>query len=131
MKGRPFLDSNILIYAFSEEERADRAEELLRMGGVISVQVLNEFVNVSLRMNRSWPEIEQSLEQLKTLFPSPVPLTRDTHERAVTLARGHSFAFYDALIVAAAAEAHCETLLTEDMQHERQIGPVRIINPFR
>ena len=45
-------------------------------------------------------------------------------------ARDHSLAFYDALIVAAALEAGCDTLLTEDMQHGRTFLGCTIVNPF-
>jgi predicted nucleic acid-binding protein len=57
-------------------------------------------------------------------------LTAGTHELAVTLARDHGLAFYDALIVASAIEAGCDTLYTEDMRHTRAIGGLTIRNPF-
>lgn len=60
-----------------------------------------------------------------------VPITIGTHEAAVALAREHAFNFYDALIVASALEAGCDTLFTEDMQHGRTIGGLAIWNPFR
>lgn len=59
-----------------------------------------------------------------------VPITLETHVAAVTLAREHRLSFYDALIVAAALEAGCDTLFSEDLQHGRTIGPLRIRNPF-
>ena len=64
MNPKPFLDTNILIYAFaSNDPRSDRAEALLVAGGVISIQVLNEFVNVSRRkLAREWSEIDGALK---------------------------------------------------------------------
>ena len=59
-----------------------------------------------------------------------MPLTAVTHETALELARDHGLAFYDALIVAAAIEAGCDTLFSEDMQHGRVIGGLTIVNPF-
>ena len=53
-----------------------------------------------------------------------------THAAAVAMARDHSLAFYDALILAAAIEAGCETLYSEDFQHGRQFGDCTIVNPF-
>ena len=42
--GDVFFDTNVLLYLISEDiTKADRAETLLALGGVISVQVLNEF----------------------------------------------------------------------------------------
>jgi predicted nucleic acid-binding protein len=47
MNAKPFLDTNVIVYAFSSNDlRSKRAEALLEGGGVVSVQVLNEFVNV-------------------------------------------------------------------------------------
>jgi predicted nucleic acid-binding protein len=57
-------------------------------------------------------------------------LTSDTHAAALLLARDHSFAFCDALIVASAIEAGCDILYSEDMQHGRVIGGLPIRNPF-
>jgi predicted nucleic acid-binding protein len=63
-------------------------------------------------------------------FPDVVPLTADTHGIALGLARDHGFAFYDALILAAATESGCDILYSEDMQHDRVIGGLTIRNPF-
>jgi predicted nucleic acid-binding protein len=59
-----------------------------------------------------------------------VPLTDKTSRMAIVLARDNGIAFYDALIVASAIEAGCDTLYTEDMQHGRAVGGVTICNPF-
>ena len=56
--------------------------------------------------------------------------TSATHAAAVSLARDHGFAFYDALIVAAALERGCDTLFSEDMQHGRSVAGLTIVNPF-
>jgi len=58
-------------------------------------------------------------------------LSVSTHEAALALARDHGLAFDDALIVASAIEAGCDTLFTEDMQHDRKFGRLAIVNPFR
>ena len=57
-------------------------------------------------------------------------ISLSTHQAAVALSRDHNIAFYDALIVAAAQEAGCDTLFTEDMQHGRTFGSLTIVNPF-
>jgi predicted nucleic acid-binding protein len=132
MNAKPFLDTNILVYAFTMgDRRSTIALKLLGDGGVVSVQVLNEFVNVSRRKLRfQWAEVESALRALRTMLDPPIPLTVDLHESAITLARDHRLAFYDALIVAAASRANCAILLTEDMQHDRSIGGLTIRNPF-
>ena len=126
-----FFDSNILIYAFSTDVRRDRALAAIAGGGVISAQVLNEFTNVLRNKQKlDWPVIEAALHSLRFRFPDIVPLTADIHAAAVAVAREHGLAFYDALIVAAAAEAGCDILYSEDMQHGRAIADLTIRNPF-
>lgn len=126
-----FLDSNILVYAYSTHARRARAVVLLAEGGVISAQVLNEFTNVLRnKQKQAWPVIESALASVRLRFPEIVPLTADTHAAALALARDHGFFFYDGLIVAAAIEAGCDTLWSEDMQDGRVVGGLTIRNPF-
>ena len=128
---RPFLDTNVLVYALSADPRHDRAQGLLADGGTVSVQVLDELVNVLRRkLQRSWPEIEAALTDLGAVLGNPIPLTLAIHQAARWLARDHGFAFHDALIIAAALDAGCDTLLTEDMQDGRQVAGLTIVNPF-
>jgi predicted nucleic acid-binding protein len=132
MSAKSFLDTNVLIYAFAANDpRSGKAEALLAAGGVISVQVLNEFVNVSRRkLGRGWADIESALGVLRTLLDPPLPLTIDLHEAAVAHARDHGFAFYDALIIATASRSGCNVLYTEDMHHGQSIGRLIIRDPF-
>lgn len=132
MPGDRFLDTNILIYAFTTgDRRCATAEALLAEGGVIGVQVLNEFTNVVRNKLRwDWPQLDAALEVIAELTEPARPLTADIHTHAVKLARTSALSFYDALIIAAAADADCRLLLTEDMQHGRKFGGVTIQNPF-
>ncbi len=128
-----FLDTNILVYASTPNDpRSPLAQSLLRQGGIISVQVLNEFTNVALwKLKRTWPEITAALAIIRVLFPDPRPITIDTHSAAVRIAANEGFSFYDALIVASAQQAGCATLLSEDLQHGRVIRPgLTVRNPF-
>jgi predicted nucleic acid-binding protein len=126
-----FFDTNILVYAFLAAEKRARALAVLADGGIISAQVLNEFTNVARkRHQRAWPEIEAAVEVIRARFPDIVPITAETHASAMVLARQNGFAFYDALIVAAALASGCDTLLSEDLQHGRIIHGLTIRNPF-
>ncbi len=134
MPDKAFFDTNMLIYSIAQEDRrAPRAEELLAAGGVLSVQVLNEFVSVVRRKIRMpWKEVTEALEAIRILCPSPVPITIDTHETALRIAEEYGFGIYDALIAAAALEAECVTLYSEDLQDGRVIDDqLTIRNPFR
>jgi len=133
MSGRAFFDTNILVYVIGEkEQRTERAEELIAGGGVISVQVLNELAAVAHRkLGMSWASIGDALEAIRVLCPTTVPLTTDTHDTALRLASQYKFAFYDALIVAAALEADCSTLYSEDFQDGQVIARrLAVRNPF-
>jgi predicted nucleic acid-binding protein len=132
MNAKPFLDTNIIVYAFtSNDPRSERAEALLAAGGVISVQVLNEFVNVARRkQRRGWDEIEDALAVVRTLLDPPQPLTIEIHEAAIAVARDHRVGFYDGLIVAAALRAGCAILYSEDLHSGQKIEGLTIRNPF-
>jgi predicted nucleic acid-binding protein len=126
-----FFDSNVLIYAYSTDHRRDHALDTIADGGIISVQVLNEFTNVLRRKQKQdWSVIESALSSIVFRFPDIRPLTAATHAAALALARDHDLQFYDALIVASALDAGCDTLFTEDMQNGRKFGNLTVVNPF-
>jgi predicted nucleic acid-binding protein len=127
-----FLDSNVLVYAFTEDPRAAAAQALLERRCAISVQGLNEFANVAQRkLGKSWQELRDDLAAIREVCSLILPLGLDTHETGLRLAERHGFAFFDALMVASALEAGSTTLWSEDMQHGMVIdGRLRITNPF-
>jgi predicted nucleic acid-binding protein len=133
MSGKPFFDTSVLVYVVvADDQRTGKAEALLAGGGVISVQVLDEFVAVARRkLGMTWDEISEALAAIRTLCLSPLPITLDTHEDALRIAAQYGYHIYDALIAAAALEADCDTLYSEDMQHGQVIDArLTIRNPF-
>jgi predicted nucleic acid-binding protein len=132
MSGKSFFDTTLLIYSVSAEEpRAAIAEKLLLDGGYVSLQVLNEFAAVARRkLNMSWEEIRDALSALRTLCEPPTPISIETHEAALEIAARYGFQIYDALILAAALDADCDTLYSEDMQDGQTIGALTVRNPF-
>ena len=129
---RPFVDTNVLLYLLSSDAvKADRAEAVLAGRIVISVQVLNEFVNVARRkMRLEWSAIEQALRDIHR-FAEVFPLTLVTHERGIALASRYQLTVYDAMIAAAALEAGCETLASEDFSAGQRLdGRLTVRNPF-
>ena len=127
-----FLDTNVLVYANSAGDyRTATARQLLLNGGVVGVQVLNEFASVArVKLAMTWAEVQEAVESIVVLCPNPKPLNIETHLRALGLSRRYGLSIWDSLIVAAAAEARCSTLLTEDLQHGQMVEGVRIENPF-
>ncbi len=128
-----FFDSNVLIYAFTQAgNRTNTAQQILSFGGVVSVQALNETANTLRRkFNVGWPRIGQIVDVILRTCPNPLPLSLDTHRSALGICERYRYSLYDALIIAAAKEAGCTTLYSEDMQHGQIIEGVRIENPFR
>jgi len=130
--GEDFFDTNVVLYLLSADaDKADRAEELLAIGGTISVQVLNEFVAVASRkLHMSWIEIREVLAQVRAVC-AVEPITVETHERALRVAERYGLSIYDALMVSAALIADCKTLYSEDMQDAQVIErQLTIRNPF-
>jgi len=133
MPGKPFFDTNVLIYAVAENDpRNTRAEELLASGGMLSVQILNEFVAVARRkILMSWSDVREALDAFRVLCPSPLPLTIEMHEAALKIAERHGYNIYDAQVVAAALQAGCTTLYSEDLPDGQIIDQkLTIRNPF-
>ena len=133
MSDKPFLDTNVVLHAFRHgDARNQQPKILLAAGGTLSVQVLNEFVNVARRkLYQSWEEVRRALGILRVFCPDPAPITIETHDRAVQIADRHGYSIFDSLIVAAALERQCETLYSEDLQAGQVIeGRLRIKNPF-
>jgi predicted nucleic acid-binding protein len=129
---KAFIDTNILLYLLSaDNDKADQAEIIVRTGGLISVQVLNEMTNIARRkLAMSWKETNEILSLIRSLCPT-APLTIETHDRGRFIAERYGLSVYDAMIVAAALLGGCRTLYSEDMQHGLLIDhQLRICNPF-
>jgi predicted nucleic acid-binding protein len=128
--GKPFFDTNVLLYLLSADAKADQVESLLAVGGVVSVQVLNEFVSVAFRkLKMKWPEIREILATIRAIC-EVIPMTVETHETGLTIAERYGFSFYDSLILSAAIQAECRVVYSEDMQDGQIVQSVTIRNPF-
>ncbi len=132
MSVSPFFDTNVLIHAFRKEDRRNQtSRKLLGEGGVTGVQVLNEFVAIARRkLGFDWKEVLEALAAIRVLCRTVVPLTLETHERALRIAQRYGYHIFDGLVIAAALEAGSGTLYTEDMQDGQRIETLTIRNPF-
>ncbi len=136
--GLVFVDTNILVYAHdldAGEKRRMAAAQLERLWdeqiGTLSVQVLQEFfVNATRKIAK--PIATVQAREIMRLYRAWVrqDTSADTVLRATEIAELARLSFWDSLIVAAAEEAGCEELLSEDMGHGQQVAGVRIVNPF-
>lgn len=132
MPAEAFFDTSVIAYLLSADDpRSTIAEQLLLEGGAISVQSLNEFINVARRKTRmSWDEVEELLGDIRLLCNGPFALTVGTHEAALQIAKRYKYHIYDSQIIASAIDAGCTVLYSEDMQHGQRIGSLTIRNPF-
>lgn len=134
-----FLDTNIFAYSFDfvSSHKQGIALALIHQAlesqrGVISTQVIQEFLNIGLR---KFPKPLSPIEAHTYLHSVLLPLclhfpSASFYERAILLQTETGYSWYDSLIVAAALELGCSTLFTEDMQHGREIQGMKIRNPF-
>jgi predicted nucleic acid-binding protein len=132
MPGRAFLDTNILVYAFSlNDSRKPVAEELIVAGGTIGIQTLNEFVHVERKkLRQSWRTVLDWLSIIEKLCPPAIPVTSATHNLGLRIAQASGYHIYDSLMLAAALEAFCTVFYSEDMHDGQVIENLTIRNPF-
>lgn len=140
MNGSFFLDTNILIYTFDDRSPAkkDQARELVARAfedrtGLISSQVVQEFLNVAgSKFEKPLSHEDLRLYLDRVLMPlCQVYPSADLYHRALDVSARWRYGFYDSLIVAAALEAGCVTLLSEDLQHGQRIEGLSVVDPFR
>ncbi len=137
MSAEDFLDTNVFVYLFDETapDKRQRAERLVRRSleegsGCISYQVVQETLNVVTRKLGARPASARLLldDVLAPLWR--VNPTRSLYARGLRVHAQFGFSFYDSLIVAAALEAGCARLYSEDLQHGQRVDQLTIQNPF-
>lgn len=134
MSAECFLDTNILIYRFSEQDAQKRiiaANLLGSENAMISVQVLNEFCNtIRRKFPDKFQQVEATLSEIGTLV-SVADLKKEDTMGAVQISRRYGFSYYDSLILASAQRHGCKAVFSEDMQHEMVLDSgLQILNPF-
>ena len=137
--GRFFLDTNVFVYSFDRGSEGKRAQavQLIQTAlsshkGVVSFQVVQEFLNLALkRFARPFDRSDAEAYLSTVLRPMlAVHSTAALYSEALRMAFDGGFSWYDSLIVAAALQAECGVLYSEDLQHGRKVGALEIVNPF-
>lgn len=135
---RPFVDTNIVVYALTDLDPHKQAiaQRLLATRGEggqakpsLSTQVLAETFSVLTR-KQHWAAADALaavtlLKQLRV-----VALTPENQIEALRLAVEQRLSSWEAMIVQAALQAGCDTLLSEDLQSGRRFGALEVLNPF-
>lgn len=134
MPVKNFLDTNIIIYSYSQDEpdKQQRALECVQEGTPwISTQVLNETVNVLRRkFSLEYPQIRAVVQELTQQLQTAI-VSVNTIQSALAIAERYQYSYFDSLIVASALEIGCDRLYSEDLQNGQQINnQLTVINPF-
>ena|SRR5579872_6626083 len=140
MNGRFFLDTNIFVYSFDENStaKARRASKLIRTAvetgkGIISYQVVQEFLNVALKRFATPMSAPEAAQYLATVL-RPLWIVGSSQAlfgEALRICDEHHLSWHDSLIVSAAIESECEILYSEDLQRGRRFGSLQVQNPFQ
>lgn len=127
-----FLDTNVIVYSFSQGDKADMAEALLGRGCSTSLLALNEFANVARRkLDMDWRESRDGLAAVRLLCGTILPIDLAIHETALDLAERYRLNVFDALMLASALSGGCTTFWTEDLHDGLLIeGRLLVKNPF-
>ncbi len=137
MSANHFIDSNVVVYLFDDTapEKQRLAESLIAQGlkrgnHCISHQVVQETLNVTTRkLSFTFEDASRLLNSVLLPLWQVMP-TAAMYQRGLTIQFRYQYSFYDALIIAAALEAGCEILYSEDLQHGQRIDRLTIENPF-
>ena len=135
-----FVDTNVFVYQLqaAEPRKAEIADRIIRRAiatgdACISFQVVQEFLNVALRKATVPLDVQGARLYLDNVLAPllRVPASLELYRRGLEVQNRFQLSFYDALIVAAALEAGCDRLWSEDLQDGLRIGRLQVENPFR
>jgi predicted nucleic acid-binding protein len=140
MSDKFFIDTNIFIYAWDSSDlvKKQKAVDIIQLAtadraGVVSYQVVQEFLNAALKKAVQKISIEDARQSLETVFRpllsvhSSIALFQD----AIVIQSRYRLSWYDSLIVAAAQRSNCKLLYTENLRHGQQFGDLQVQNPFQ
>ena len=140
MSAKYFIDTNIFVYSFDDNQpiKKERAlaliQEALETGaGIISTQVIQEFLNVASQKFAVPMKIEDAREYLRLVMNPLCQVYPDLalYESCLGLQAQTGYLFYDAMIIAAAIRGGCDILYSEDLQDGHEMRGVKIVNPYR
>ena len=134
MNGKIFLDTNIVVYSYSNNEAIKQgiARGLITdCDSYVSTQVLQELTNtVTKKLGFDYAAAIDAINECTQNNKLHVN-THTTILKACDVAQQYRFSFYDSLIIAAALECNCTTLYSEDLHNSQIIdGKLKIVNPF-
>ena len=139
MNAKFFIDTNIFVYTFdsSAPAKQKKSQKLVAMAlenglGVISYQVVQEFINVATRKFKTPMSIHECRQYVETIMQPLCEIypTFDLYKKSLETMNETGYSFYDSLIVSAAIISNCRILYSEDLQDGYKYSGVKIKNPF-
>jgi len=140
MSAKYFIDTNIFVYSFDnrQPEKKQLAQVLIQHAletgsGIISTQVIQEFLNVATQKFATPLTIEDGRAYLRLVLNPLCQIYPNLllYENCLDIQAETKYSFYDSLILAAAIQGGCNILYSEDLQDGQQVREVKITNPFR
>jgi predicted nucleic acid-binding protein len=140
MSAKYFIDTNVFVYSFDAQapEKKARSMRLIQEGlttglGIISTQVIQEFLNVATQKFVTPMEIEHSKLYLRQVLNPLCHVYPDLalYESCLEIQAKTRYSFYDSLILASALKGDCSVLYSEDLQDGQEVRGVKIINPYQ
>ena len=140
MRDKYFIDTNVLVYSFDDGKplKKERSVALIQGAletgmGIISTQVIQEFLNVAIQKFAVPMKIDDSKAYLRLVLN---PLCQvypnlSLYENCLDLQAETRYSFYDSLILAAAIQGGCDILYSDDLHEGQEIRGVKIVNPYR
>ncbi|NQZ76905.1 MAG: PIN domain-containing protein [Ekhidna sp.] len=134
MKDKFFVDTNVLVYLFdnNESQKQSKCTQLLADGKktfVWSTQVIQEFYQTMTKKMGQDPLIVKETLAIFNHFELVVN-NYEIIKEAIDVQVLNKLSFWDSLIVSAAKSAKCTKLISEDLHHQQQIGNLMILSPF-
>jgi predicted nucleic acid-binding protein len=139
MSDKYFLDTNIFVYSFdqSQPEKMEKARAIIddalqKSSGIISYQVIQEFINVATRKFAVPLKLKDVKEYLRLVLNPLCQVYPDLelYETSLDLQNETGYSFYDSLILSAALHGGCSVIYSEDLRSGQYVHSLRIVNPF-
>jgi len=135
MSDKAFLDTNFIIYLYSQDEEPKKSIALNVLNThdcVASIHVMNESSNVWLKkFNLGSAKTKECLDNVELVCDEILPIQRSTIDKTIDIKERYGFSYYDSLMLASALESDCKIIFTEDMNNGQIIDDtLKIVNPF-
>jgi predicted nucleic acid-binding protein len=139
MSAKYFLDTNVFVYSFDDRQpsKKERSSALIQQAlqtglGIISTQVIQEFLNVATQKFAVPIKLEDAKAYLRSVMNPLCQVYPDLvlYETCLQLQAETKYSFYDALIITSALQSGCDILFSEDLQDGQEVYGVKIVNPY-